>query len=139
MSIPVRLSLVLAAVATFVLVVFGSGIGFGSDRPSAESARKGRALAATFLRALEAGQYPRACSFLGAEFFRRNGVRNPRWCTASLRVAFMGVDVRYRIDRVTGDEARMTVYATVDGDPGRIVVARERGRLRVVALQGEPD
>ena len=53
-----------------------------------------------------------------------------------LRVAFVwNGRIDFRIGAITVETDRVVVRAVADGSPGRLVLVRENGALRIVALQ----
>ena len=54
-----------------------------------------------------------------------------------MRVAFVwSGKIEFRIGRVTRDGDRLVVRAVADGAPGLIVLVREDGGLRILAVEG---
>jgi hypothetical protein len=55
-----------------------------------------------------------------------------------MRVAFAwSRKIDFRVGRVTRAGDHVVVQALADGEPGSIVLVREHGKLRILAVQGD--
>jgi hypothetical protein len=55
-----------------------------------------------------------------------------------LRIAFVwNGKIEFRIGKAAREGSRVVVRAVADGAPGRIVLVREGGALRILAVEGE--
>ncbi len=101
------------------------------------SAAQARAVAREFFQTIDRRSFARTCDLLSARFYRQNHVPDKRRCILGLTVGMaMAPGYRFEITRVrlTGDEA--VVAARANGVPGRVVLVRERGRFKVLSVQG---
>jgi len=130
-----RLGLAATSAATCAAVVLGLGIG-GPGIASAEVKAAARRITVSFFHALDHGRWSQACSMLAQQFYRRNHVPDRRHCISGFRVGMGGWAVKYRIGKIDATTDSATVHAVVDGDPGSVMLVREKGRLRVLALRG---
>ena len=110
-----------------------------ADRtPAAATTAEARAVVSDFFDSLNARRYGRTCLLLSREYYRRHRVRSARYCAASLRVALTwSQSVDFRLIHVAVHRHGAVVDADVNGDPGRIELVAERGRLRVLRLVGD--
>jgi hypothetical protein len=86
---------------------------------------------------LNARRYADTCALLGDGYYRQNAGTTPQTCEIGLRVGLMWTQrIRFRITAVVVHGDRVVVSARADGAPGRVVLAREEGRLKVQAIAG---
>src|SRR5262249_18084483 len=105
---------------------------------SAAVTAQARRVAVEFFRSQNDRHYDTTCRLLSRGFIKSHALRDRRTCTAEMRVAFVwSGKIEYRIGRVTREHDRGVVQAIADGARGRIVLTREDGALRIVAVQGE--
>jgi hypothetical protein len=96
-----------------------------------------RSVATEFFRSQNERRYASTCRLLSDGFIRSHALRDRRTCTAVMRVAFVwSGKIDFRIGRVTREHDRLVVHAVADRAPGRIVLVREDGELRILAVQG---
>ena len=90
----------------------------------------------SFFRAINERRYDRACRLLSKAYYKKYRIPSRRHCVAGLRIAFMwSQEIRFRITDIEADRDRTVVSATADGADGRVVLVRERGAFKVLALQ----
>lgn len=124
---------VLAAVA---LATVGIGGTVWPERKSNWSATEARRVAIEFFRSQNERRYEVTCRVLSLGFIRTHALRDRQTCTAVMRVAFVWSGrIVFRIDDVSREADRVVVHALADGAPGRLVLVREDGALRILAVQ----
>ena len=126
---------VLAAVA---LATVGIGGTVWPERKSNWSATEAQArrVAIEFFRSQNERRYEVTCRVLSLGFIRTHALRDRQTCTAVMRVAFVWSGrIVFRIDDVSREADRVVVHALADGAPGRLVLVREDGALRILAVQ----
>jgi hypothetical protein len=105
------------------------------SRPQATEA-EARRVAAELFRTIDEHRYASTCALLADGFFDEALVGR-RLCALGLRIGFTGSRTfRVHIGRVRAEGGRAVVHAVVDGVPGRIVMVREGGSLRILRLDG---
>ena len=120
---------VLSGLGTFAFAMRASG-------DSTASAREAHGVAVEFFRAQNERRYDDLCRLFARGFYRAHALRDPRTCTAVLRVALTWSGrITFRVGAVTREGNRLTVQALADGSPGRIVLVRENGNLRILAVE----
>jgi len=131
-----RLAALPFVVAGLTAAALASGSAAGAAAgPSALSAQA-RAVAVEFFRSQNERRYDDTCRLLSHEFYESHGLRDRRTCAAVLRVAFVwSGKIDFQIGRATREGDRVVVRAVADGAPGRIVLVRESGALRILALE----
>jgi len=127
--------------AATVLTGFGtSGIGgpiAASGANDAALAIQARHVAAEFFRSQNERRYDDLCALFSRGFIRTHALRDRRTCTAVSRVAFVwSGKIEFRIGKAVRYGDRFVVQAVADGAPGRIVLVREDGRLKILAVEG---
>ena len=126
-------------VAAVALATAGTGGTVWHERTSNWSATEAqaRSVAIEFFRSQNERRYEDTCRLLSLGFIRTHALRDRQTCTAVMRVAFVWSG---RIDFQIGDVTRVAdgvvVHALADGAPGRLVLVREDGALRILAVQG---
>lgn len=94
-----------------------------------------RGVAVEFFRSQNERRYDDTCRLLSHGFIKSHGLRDKRTCAAVMRVAFVwNGRIEFRIGKVTLDGNRVVVQATADGSPGGIVLVREEGDLKILAV-----
>ena len=95
-----------------------------------------RTLAIEFFRSQNERRYEDTCGLLSRGFIETHALRDRQTCTAVMRVAFVWSGrIVFRIDDVRREADRVVVHALADGAPGRLVLVREDGALRILAVQ----
>ena len=123
--------------AASALGTVGVGGTLSSSRHSDTTAVQARAVAVEFFRSQNERRYDDTCRVLSNGFIRSHALRDRHTCTAVMRVAFVwSSKIDFRIGRVTRRGNRVIVSAVADRAPGRIVLVREAGKLRILAVQG---
>ena len=101
------------------------------------TAIEARGVAVEFFRAQNERRYDDTCRLLSNGFIRSHRLRDRRTCSALLRVnSVWNLRIEYRIGSVALDGARVVVQAVVDRVPGQLVMVREAGNLRILAVEG---
>jgi hypothetical protein len=96
-----------------------------------------RRVAVEFFRSQNERRYADTCRLLARGFISSHALRDRRTCTAVMRVVFVwNGKIDFRIGKVTREGERLIVRAVADRAPGRIVLVREDGALRILAVQG---
>ena len=127
-----------AVVAATALATMGIGGTVWPQRKSNWSATEAqaRSVAIEFFRSQNERRYEVTCRVLSLGFIRTHALRDRQTCTAVMRIAFVWSGrIDYRIASVTRDADRVIVHALADGAPGRLVLVREDGALRILAVQ----
>jgi hypothetical protein len=133
-----RLMATIAAVA--VLSGFGTsvvgGSMFASDANDALSLQA-RRIAVEFFRSQNERRYDDLCGLLSRDFYRTHELRDRQTCVAVSHVADVwSGKIQFRIGTVAREGDRLAVQAVADGAPGRIVLVRESGSLKILAVGG---
>lgn len=106
-----------------------------SDARTTEA--QARSLAIQFFRSQNERHYEVTCRLLSRGFIRTHALRDRPTCTAVLRIAFVWSSrIDFRIGTVTRQADRVVIHALADGAQGRLVLVREDGALRILAVQG---
>ena len=129
---PSRMSARLLPVVTALglAISFGRGDTVSAALPRPALAGEARSVASELFRSVNERRYGHTCDLL---------VTSPRrdLCVAGLRAGLMGWHVVvFRITGVTLAGRRAIVHAVADGVPGRVVLVHQRGRWRVLRLEG---
>jgi hypothetical protein len=120
------------AAAAVIFVLAPGGVGAGG-RVTAEA----RSVAREFFRTINARQYAQTCDLLSAAYYERHHIPSKEDCVTGLRIGFMWSQViRFRVTGVTVEADRVVVRSLADGVPGRLVLVREGGLLKIFALEG---
>ena len=131
-----RLATTGAALATSLV----GALGLAGDVPAASQtiATEARGVAVEFFRSQNERRYDDTCRVLSHGFIESHKLRDRRTCAAVMRVAFVwNGQIVFRIGRVSIEGSRVIVQAVADGAPGRIVLVREGGLLRILELDGD--
>jgi len=101
------------------------------------TAIEARGVAVEFFRSQNERRYDDTCRVLSNGFIRSHRLRDRRTCSAMLRVnSVWNLKIAFRIGSVALDADRVVVQAVADGVPGRLVMVRESGNLRILAVEG---
>ena len=127
--------------AVTVLTGFGtSGVGgpmAASGANDVALAVQARQVAVEFFRSQNERRYDDLCGLLSRGFIRAHALRDRRTCAAVARVAFVwSLKIEFRIGKVVRVGDRLVVQAVADGAPGLIVLVREDGSLKILAVEG---
>jgi hypothetical protein len=127
--------------AAAVLTGFGtSGVGgpmAASGANDVTLAVQARHVAVEFFRSQNERRYDDLCALFSRGFIRAHALRDRRTCAAVTRVEFVwSLKIEFRIGKVAYQGDRLVVQAVADGAPGRIVLVREDGSLKILALEG---
>jgi hypothetical protein len=128
-----------AAAATSLFSLSGlAGESLAAGRPvAAVVAAEARSVAVEFFRSQNERRYDDTCRILSRGFIASHGLRDRRTCAAVMRVEFVwNLRIDFRIGTITNEGDRVVVRAVVDGTRGRLVLVRENGSLRILAVQG---
>jgi len=111
--------------------------GVFSANSFAATAAQARSIAAEFFRSQNERRYDETCQLLSLGFIRSHALRDRRTCAAVMHaVLIWSLKVEFRIGGVRREGDRIVVQAVADGAPGRIVLVREDGSLRILAVEG---
>ena len=125
-------------VAAVALATVGIGGTVWPERKSNWSTTEAQARSAAieFFRSQNERRYEVTCRLLSLGFISTHALRDRQTCTAVMRVAFVWSGrIVFRIDDISREADRVVVHALADGAPGRLVLVREDGALRVLAVQ----
>jgi hypothetical protein len=126
-----------AAMLVVATVAVAGTVSTASGNDSVATEAQARSAAVEFFRSQNERRYDDTCRLLSRGFYRTHALRDRQTCTAVMRVAFVwSGKIVFRIGTVARDGDRFVVRAVVDGVPGRIVLVREDGTLRILAVQG---
>ena len=126
----------MAAVSALGTLALGGKI-LASGHAFATEARA-RSVAVEFFRTQNERKYDLTCGLLSRGFYKAHRLPDRQTCVALLRVSFMwSGQIEFRIGAVKRDRDRFVVNAISDGAPGRIVLVRESGDLKILAVRGE--
>ncbi len=130
-------TLISALFASATLGGLGIGLALAGSRGSSAAA-EARAVAAQFFRTIDQRHYAQTCELLSAGFYRQNHVPDKRHCVIGLSVGMaMAPSYRFRITSVRLTRDGAIVSARANGLPGHLVLVREEGGFKVLAIQGE--
>jgi hypothetical protein len=134
---------------TFIVIIAAAAVlsGFGMsgfDGPMGASgandvalALQARRVAVEFFRSQNERRYDDLCALLSRGFIRSHALRDRRTCAAVARIEFVwSLKIDFRIGKVAYAGDRLVVQAVADGTPGRIVLVREDGSLKILAVEG---
>ena len=108
-----------------------------SGADDAALAIQARHVAVEFFRSQNEGRYDDLCALFSRGFIRTHALRDRRTCAAVSRVAFVwSGKTEFRIGKAVREADRFVVHAVADGAPGRIVLVREDGSLKILAVEG---
>lgn len=121
------------------LAVFGAGWTTNAAGAVGSVEAEARGVAVEFFRSQNERRYDDTCRLLSRGFYKSHGLVDQRTCSAVLRVAFVWSGrIEFRIGRVIRQSKHVVVRAVADGSPGRIVLLRENGTLKILAVQEVP-
>jgi hypothetical protein len=124
--------------AAAALGTVGIGRTMVASRHSDTTAMQARSVAVEFFRSQNERRYDDTCRLLSNGFIRSHRLRDRRTCAAVMRVAFVwSGKIDFRIGGIARSGDRVIVNAVADRAPGRLVLVREDGRLRILAVQGD--
>ena len=129
----------LTGTAALALVLAFLGLAFalpGSSRAASAEAQA-RSVAQDFFRTINAREFARTCDLLSARFYRENRIPDKAQCAWRLTLGFAWSQrFRFKIVAVRVRGGRALVRALADGAPGEVVLVREAGSFKVLALRG---
>jgi hypothetical protein len=103
--------------------------------PSPEA--QARSVAEKFFGAVNTQRYDVACSLLSRRYYREHHVRDRKSCVLGLTVGLRLDSVRFEITGVRRRGPEIEVTALANGMAGRVILTRERGRFRILALRSQ--
>jgi hypothetical protein len=81
-------------------------------------------------------RYDDLCALFSRGFIRAHALRDRRTCAAVTRVAFVwNAKIDFRIGKLVRVGDHFAVQAVADGAPGLIVLVREDGSLKILAVE----
>ena len=127
--------------AAAVLSGFGT---FGAGGPMVASgandvafATQAQHVATEFFQSQNERRYDDLCALFSRGFIRAHALRDRRTCAAVTRVAFVwNLKIDFRIGKLVRVGDHYAVQAVADGAPGLIVLVREDGGLKILAVEG---
>ena len=124
-----------------VTVLAGFALGIGAALSGSGHAPSREALARStareFFQTINTRHFERTCALMSARFYRENHLPDRARCVLALRIGFTWApSYRFRILSVRLQDHRAMVDAVADGTPGRIVLAEDNGRFRVLSVGG---
>jgi hypothetical protein len=127
--------------AASVLSGFGTSGAGGPMLASASNdvafAVQAQHVALEFFQAQNERRYDDLCALFSRGFIRAHRLRDRRTCAAVTRIEFVwNLKIDFRIGKVAHEGDRLVVQAVADGAPGRIVLVREDGSLKILAVEG---
>jgi hypothetical protein len=132
-----RAALVSVVVVGLLAAVLAAGLARSASTAGVSSESRAKAAAAKFMRTLNAKRFEQVCHMMSARFYRENHVPDEARCVLGLRIGFMGTEaIRFEIVGVRVDGSRAVVQALADGSPGSIVLVKEHGLFKVLAVRG---
>jgi hypothetical protein len=116
--------------------IAGLGIGFAFTPQGSSETSQARAVAESFFRTIEHKRFRQTCDLLSRRFYTENHVPDKRRCVLGLTVGMsMAPTYGFEITSVKLTKGRAVVTALANGVPGRIVLVREGGELKVLVVQ----
>lgn len=132
-----RWTAIRVAIAALLLVTLGIGARHTTSARAYATDARARSVVVEFFRSQNERQYDRTCRLLSHRFYTRHRLPDRPTCVALLRVSFMwSGPIEFRIGAVERNGDVFVVRSIADGAPGRIVLARESGDLKVLSVQG---
>ncbi len=129
-------TLISALFAAAALGGLGIGLALAASRGSSAAA-EARTVASQFFSTIDQRHYAQTCDLLSARFYRQNHVPDKRHCVLGLSVGMaMAPSYRFRITGVQVTRDGAIVSALANGLPGHLVLAREQGGFKVLAVHG---
>jgi len=96
-----------------------------------------RRVAGEFFQSQNERRYDDLCGLLSRGFYKTHALRDRRTCAAVSRVAFVwSGKIEFQIGQLVRVGDRFAVQAVADGAPGLIVLVREDGGLKILAVVG---
>jgi hypothetical protein len=130
-----RVTLAVLAVSGLALAGLAFALPRAANGPSLE--REARRTAAAFFASVNARDFDRTCDLLSRRFYRAHRFRDKAFCVLALKIGFTWEpSYRFGIVGIERDGDRIVVQALASGVRGRLVLIREDGRLKVLAVQG---
>jgi hypothetical protein len=97
-----------------------------------------RHVAVEFFQSQNERRYDDLCALFSRSFIRSHGLRDRRTCAAVTRVEFVwSLRIDFRIGKLVRVDGHFAVKAVADGAPGLIVLVREDGSLKILAVEGD--
>jgi hypothetical protein len=133
-----RFAAALTGVALVAAAAAGLALATLIGSPSASSTRsEARSVASDFFTSLNQRRYDRTCELLSEGYLQTHRLESTDRCLLGLRIGFLwSQEIRFRILDVRLRGGRAIVRAVADGAPGTIVLVREDGRFKVLAVEG---
>ena len=127
--------------AAAVLSGFGtSGVGgpmVASGANDVAFAVQARHVAVEFFQSQNERRYGDLCALFSRGFIKAHALRDRPTCAAVTRVAFVwNGKIDFRIGKLVHAGGHFAVQAVADGAPGLIVLVREDGSLKILAVEG---
>jgi len=134
---------------TFIATIAAAAVlsGFGTSDfggPMAAPGANGIAFAVhaqhvafEFFQSQNERRYDDLCALFSRGFIKAHALRDGRTCAAVARIEFVwNLKIDFRIGKLVRVGDHFAVEAVADGAPGRIVLVRENGSLKILAVEG---
>jgi hypothetical protein len=127
-------------VRIFAAAFVGAGLVFGFPSRSVANRslfeREARSTVAQFFASINARNFDKTCDLFSKRFYRAHRFRDKALCVLTLKIGFTWEpSYRFQIVGVKIDGDRAIVRALADGFPGRLVLVREVGRYKILAVR----
>ena len=104
--------------------------------PRVSAEEEARRVTVAFFRSINERRYEQTCRLLSKAYYKKYRIPSRRHCVAGLRISFMwSQEIEFRIGGIEADRDRAVVNSTADGAAGRVILVRERGAFKVLALE----
>jgi hypothetical protein len=133
-----RFSAFLAALTLLAGAATAVGVGRVVDSPSGVFTRsEASSVAFDFFTSLNERRYGRTCDLLSRSYLEAHGLQRASLCSLGLRIGFLwSQEIRFRLGEVRLHGRQAVVRAVADGATGELVLVREGGRFKVLAVRG---
>jgi hypothetical protein len=96
-----------------------------------------RAVAREFFRSINARQFAKTCDLLSGRYYEANRIPDSIQCAWRLTLGFAWQQsIRFKIGAIHVRDGRAIVAALADGVPGTLLIAKEDGAFKILALSG---
>ena len=132
-----RTTLATAILAGQLLVTVGLGVTPASAASGRSVEARARAVVSEFFQTINARQFGKTCDLMSARFYRQNHIPDRKHCVLGLTVGFTNSPTLFfRILGVRRQGDGAIVRTLANGAPGKIVLVRESGQLKILKLDG---
>ena len=132
-----RKALATAILAGQLLTILGLGITPASAANGVTVEAQARAVVSEFFQTINARQFGKTCDLMSVRFFKQNHILDRKHCVLGLTVGFTNSPTLFfRILGVRRQGDGAIVRTLANGAPGKIVLVRESGQLKILKLDG---